>query len=168
MSQVDESPDEIFGPLQLCGQFSYRCVPATASYDLVQYLKFWNHSPDLKNFRSVFSKTIRVKIGYIEPIIGLINVVKSNHNTYNIEHISVDENFRRQGLSKVLMFALSKYLGFSSNSSLTTTICVNFTKNNELDQMFTKYKFKCYHVDSGDKHYYIRPSTGLMDDILNS
>lgn len=116
----------VFGPLQLNGEFDYNISDICEINE--ETLKYVESIGDQKiKFinavnASMFTRVIKLDLGYMQPIIGIFTVKLFNHS-YNISHVSIHRLFRNQGLSKLFMTSFANYLS-GENNVKTFVTCV--------------------------------------------
>lgn len=122
---IKTSNEAIFGPLQIKGDFCYNILEnIKIDNELLEYVKHINNEYYTKHIdniiqlidNSVFSRVIRLDLGHINPIVGLITVSLDN-NSYTITHISIHKSFRKQGLCRLLLMALANFINKQKSES---------------------------------------------------
>lgn len=150
------------GVLDIRGHFDYSIADinvdlnrTTCDEVLLKYLKFIDEKTDIEKLlnKNVFiCKIIRVNMGYIFPIIGMIVVEKTDH--YEITHLSIHENFRNQGLAKTLLFSFFCHMYDKFNDTIKENEVLTITVPLQIDDMvmlFRKLKFSEFHYHNGIK-----------------
>lgn len=138
--------EAVFGPLQLNGEFSYD-ISKTCEIDneLLKYINsidptFFTRTKIISLIEdSVFTRAIKLDLGYTKPLIGLITVKISNQ-TYIITHISIHKSFRKQGLAKMLLSILANFIN-GSNTKHELISAVVPMENNDGTAFFRSLKF---------------------------
>jgi predicted GNAT family acetyltransferase len=135
----------VFGPLQLKGEFSYEISNKCEINDeLLKYINYIDEESGLKTKiidlieSAVFIRVVRIDLGYIKPIVGLLTITGFN-NSYNISHISVSDTFRKQGIAKLMLTCFANNL---DENCIYTMICCIIPHNLEnLIDFFRSFKF---------------------------
>ncbi len=115
----------LYGPLQVKTRLNYS-VEKMTNLDIVNvynYVKKIEPDTKLSDLLEIIANSIytRVVKVYFEEhifIVGLI-LVGIRNRTYQIMHLSVHDNFRRQGLAKLMLMTFSKFVHKQTPYDLT-------------------------------------------------
>ena len=148
--------DHIFGPLEVTSSFSWDVSTITEKdlNEIVQYTKFnCNYEFDFNAAKetlddSIFTRIIRVDMNYVKPIIGLL-FVTGDENSYYVAYISIHQNFRQQGLARMLFSSLANYIKVSPSGYAGISLRVN-RNNTEAITLYKSYGFKIIRSNIDD------------------
>jgi len=166
--------ESIFGPLQVKGEFGYDVSEVSGvTKELVNYINSIGGVDDLSILNlskeiegSVFTRVIRVDLGHINPIIGLITVEMLYGYTYNITHISVHSSFRGQGLANLLLMTLAKYI--SGKGQVIVNEVVSIVIPGDMDDLIMMFRHLKFNEIRLDPNYYMLKSTSQFVSIMNA
>jgi hypothetical protein len=158
----------IFGPLDLTGGFSYFIIKeCEINNELLHYLHSIDNeigSPKTKIINlinsSIFTRIIKLNLGYTNPLIGLLTVVVIN-NCYRITHISIHKSFRRQGLAKMLLTILANSI--DPKYELVTSVILENMENGIA--LFRSLKFNEVIIETD---YHMLQTTNLFCNLTHS
>jgi len=133
--------DHLHGPLEVSSSFNYtvKSIKACDTTEIVKYsIKNYNEYEDVFDRKtanehrreSIFTRIIRINMDYVSPIIGLLYVI--GDNSYYIGHLSVHNNFRRQGLAKMMLSSLAEFIKVD-NRYKTVSLTVHRDNTDAID-----------------------------------
>jgi len=173
ISKQKKLNEVIFGPLLIKGSFSY--ILDNVCEINIELLKYIHHIDSKNNQKTkiinlienaIFTRVVRLDLGYTSPIIGLITV-KIFNKSYNISHISIHEEFRCQGLAKLLILLFANYLYNEEKPELLQPLITCIIPNNidDLVSLFRSLKFNEMNIDT---EYHMLKSTKIFTKLIES